>query len=208
MNRPEVQGTSAVQPHRRYTVEDYQRWTGDERWELIHGVPFCMSPAPRLPHQRIVGDLYTVIRAHLADSPCEPFVSPIDLYLPLQNETGQEDTVVQPDIAVVCDPAKLHEGGIRGAPDLVIEVLSDSTAYRDLNEKKHLYEQTGVREYWVINPDDGSVLQWVLENSGFAPAREYRSGERVVCRVFEGFTWTATAGTRPSDSAASPAGAF
>lgn len=184
-----TEGSSAIKPDGRYTVENYRAWNDNERWELIHGVPFNMSPAPKPIHQRVVGHLFAWLERHLNDDPCEPFVAPIDVYLPIQNEAGKDDTVVQPDVVVVCDPSAVTDHGIVGVPEFVAEVLSDSTAFRDFNDKKALYESVGVKEFWIINPGDGSVLAWRLEGGRFAPVREFRRGEQVESSTIEGFTW-------------------
>jgi Uma2 family endonuclease len=138
----------------RYTVADYMQWPDRLRCELIHGEIYDMSPAPTLAHQDVVLGLSTVLRNDLSfrrgdggpPSPCHVFVSPVDVVL------GQ-DTVVQPDIALVCDPAKLANGRyIDGAPDLVVEVLSPATALKDRREKLKLYESVGVKEYLIVDP--------------------------------------------------------
>ena len=135
MNHPS-QGANALQPAAKSTYGDYKTWPETERWELIHGGAFAMSPAPRRVHQRIVSLLMTKLGVWFDGKPCQPLVSPLDVFLPEADEALDEiETVVQPDLVVVCDEAKLIEEGVRGAPDLVIEVLSPSTAYRDVTEK-------------------------------------------------------------------------
>ena len=175
-------GSSAIKPDRSYTVEEYKAWPDDTRWELIYGHAYAMSPAPRPPHQRIVLNVSAGLEQYLSGSPCEPFIAPVDVYL-------AEDTVVQPDVIVVCRPEAVTDEGIVGAPELVIEVLSDSTAYRDLNDKKALYETAGVSEYWIINPGIGSVMVWHREDAAFGPVREYRLGEAVRSSAVSGLEW-------------------
>ncbi len=190
MPNPKVVGTSAVKPDVRYTVADYRTWPDEERWELIDGIAYSMSPAPRSAHQRMSRMLFSRIDAFLEGKSCEPFYAPIDVFLPHPGESGEEEnTVVQPDILVVCDPAKVADEGIRGAPDFVVEILSDTTAYKDLNEKKDLYESHGVREYWIVKPADGSVLAWRLEDGRYAPVKEYRGEEPVDSVALAGFVW-------------------
>jgi Uma2 family endonuclease len=127
----------------------------------------------------------------LGGKTCEPYISPIDVYLPPLPEQGDdiEDTVVQPDVLVVCDPTKLADEGIRGAPDFIAEILSDSTANKDLTIKRDLYESHGVREYWIVSPENGSVFAYVLENGRFLPVREYRASEEVPSAAIPGFVW-------------------
>ena len=155
-----------------YTYRDYLEWDG--RWELIHGVAHAMTPAPNTKHQRTVVTFLRRIADSLDESKrksghgdCEVFVSPIDVIL-------GEGTVVQPDVLVVCDPAKISERGIEGPPDLVVEVLSPSTAIKDLNSKRWLYESSGVPEYLVLDPESQIAELFVLNSDG-----RYHTGARV-----------------------------
>jgi Uma2 family endonuclease len=137
----------------RYTYGDYVQWEGDERWELIDGVPFDMSPAPNTEHQRIVFELGRQIGNFLVGKPCRAFVAPFDVRLPERDEADdQVRTVVQPDVAVFCDASKLDKQGARGAPNWVVEVLSPRTSVRDQVQKRDLYARHGVSEYWIIDP--------------------------------------------------------
>ncbi len=145
----------AITQSDHFTYRDYLHWAEDERWELIEGRAFAMSPAPGLAHQTVVGEIFLQIGGFLADKPCRAFVAPFDVRLPQGAEADQEVTsVVQPDILVVCDESKLDERGCRGAPDWIIEVLSPTTAAKDQIEKLALYEKHGVREYWPVHPTD------------------------------------------------------
>lgn len=126
----------------RFSYRDYLSWQDPaERWELIDGVAYDMSPAPLRIHQDILGELYAEIKKFLKDKPCRVYVAPFDVRLPRNADDRDEqiDTVVQPDITVVCDPSKLDERGMKGAPDLVVEVFSLSTAKKRLQRKiQHL----------------------------------------------------------------------
>jgi Uma2 family endonuclease len=129
-----------------------------------------MSPAPDLVHQRFVGEIFFQLRAALAESPCQPFVAPVDVRLPKGDESdGAVDTVVQPDVFVVCDPARLDRRGVRGAPEFAVEVLSPATAGHDHVAKRHVYQRAGVREYWLVHPVDRIVTIYRREGSGYAP---------------------------------------
>lgn len=143
----------------RYTVADYMSWPNDERWELIEGRAFNMSPAPTIKHQSIAGNFYSLLKQRLAGKPCTALIAPVDVVL------STED-VVQPDVLVVCDSHKITERNIQGAPDLVIEVLSPSTALKDMREKKALYQRAGVREYIVIEPLENYVQRFFLTGDG------------------------------------------
>ncbi|CAD6876807.1 Uma2 family endonuclease [Methylomonas fluvii] len=142
-----------------FSVADYTGWPDDERWELIDGVPYNMSPAPSIKHQNVVMTIAAKLKAELKGKPCKPFIAPVDVIL-------SEHDVVQPDLLVVCALEKIGEKAIHGAPDLVVEVLSPSTALKDMREKKALYERAGVREYVVIDPLENYVQRFFLGADG------------------------------------------
>ena len=159
---------SRTRPTKRYSASDYFSWPDDIRCELIHGKIYDMAPAPSIDHQRLVGELGYVIRRVLqgresgsgGGETCEMLFSPIDVLL-------AEDTVVQPDLVVVCDPAKLENGKyVDGPPDLVVEILSPSTALKDRREKRDLYETAGVAEYLIIDSEERYAEYYRLDNNG------------------------------------------
>jgi Uma2 family endonuclease len=117
-------------------------------------------------------------------------MAPVDVYL-LDEEDEEARNVVQPDVIVVCDESTIREDGVYGAPDFIAEILSPSTAHKDLGEKRDLYEKAGVREYWLLNPDNGSILAWRRSEKGFSPVAEYPEGSGVPCSVLPGFNWKA-----------------
>ncbi len=150
----------------KYTYADYCQWPGDQRWELIDGEAYAMN-APLRIHQRIVSELGRQIGNYLLGKPCEVYVAPFDIRLPRKNEADdQVETVVQPDLSIICDQSKLDRLGCRGAPDWIIEVLSPTTTLRDMNTKRSLYEQRGVREYWIIHPEEQWVMVYTLGAQG------------------------------------------
>jgi Uma2 family endonuclease len=181
-------GTSALKPDQKYSYADYRSWPEAERWELIRGVPFAMSPAPRRVHQWLVSALNGQLYAWFRGKPCRPYVSPIDVFLPdaADQDLDDIDTVVQPDLLVVCDPAKLIDEGIRGAPDFVIEILSPSTAWRDQTEKLQLYQRHRVREFWLANPETLDVFIYVYGQDGFQPPRAANLRQTVPVSIFPG----------------------
>lgn len=130
---------------RRYTWEDYRAWDDGERWELISGEPYCMSPAPTSRHQAIVTDLSVLLHQQLKNDRCRTFVSPIDVKL-------SDDNIVQPDVLVICDRSQIRKTHIEGAPAIVVEVLSPSTSRHDRLRKLQLYAEFGVPEYWIVKP--------------------------------------------------------
>ena len=123
--------------------------------------------APTPDHQRLVRRLSNQLENYLEDKTCEMFFSPIDIILAGAAQTDEEiDTVIQPDLLVCCDPAKISHRGCKGAPDLVIEILSPSSFKRDLNDKFQLYEASGVKEYWVVSPGEASIVVYWLDEKG------------------------------------------
>ena len=154
---------------KRYTYADYLTWQFDEMVELIRGKVFRMSPAPSMGHQDLSGDLHGLIWSHLRGKSCKVFHAPFDVRLPLppdQQTAEKLDTVVQPDISVICDPAKLDRRGCHGPPNWVIEILSPSTAHKDLHEKFDLYQHAGIPEYWVVFPFERSVAIYHRNEEG------------------------------------------
>lgn len=147
-----------------FTYADYAKWPEDERWELIEGVAYAMA-APSRIHQKYILEMSVQIATYLRGKSCEVYPAPFDIRLPNHNEADNDvDTTVQPDLAVICDKNKLDDKGCRGAPDWIIEVLSPSTALKDMDKKRWLYERHGVKEYWIIHPTDRWVMVYTLKD--------------------------------------------
>lgn len=177
----------------RFTYGDYRRWPEDERWELIEGTAYSMSPAPLRAHQKLSHNLALLFGNFLIGKPCEVYEAPFDVLLPEGDEgDAKVATVVQPDLVVYCDRSKLTDGGARGAPYIAIEILSPSTQKKDLNEKFNLYERHRVREYWVFDPGNRSLQVWRLGDDGKFDGGELRDSIRgydlVSSNVLEGFS--------------------
>ncbi len=153
----------------RYTYDDYCHWGEEVRGELIEGEFITMVPAPTVKHQKVVVELIRQVSNALIHSHAIPLVAPIDLRLPrLPNQPdGQIDTVVQPDLVVVCNPEQIDDRGIRGAPAWVVEVLSPSTALYDQTTKRDLYERHGVEFYWLVSPTDRTVMIYTLQQGQY-----------------------------------------
>lgn len=180
------------EPHKggteHYTYADLLTWPEDERWELINGVAYNMSPAPSRMHQWIVSQLLTEFTIFLRGKSCEAYPAPFEVRLPNADEDGlTATTVLQPDITVVCDPNKLNERGCLGSPTLVVEVLSPDSATHDLREKHRAYERAGVLEYWVISPFEQMVMVFTLDAQGhYGPSSVYGKNELVPVGVLPG----------------------
>ncbi len=157
---------------RRFTFADYRRWPEEERWELIDGVAWDMSPAPSLDHQAISTRLVYLFHGHFRGRGCEVFAAPVDVVLAPADAADEEiDTVVQPDLVVVCDREKLRGSHVRGAPELVVEIVSPSTARKDAGVKRERYARAGVAEYWLVHPHDHVLHRYALEDRRY-PAPE------------------------------------
>ena len=182
-----IDGTSPLKADARFTYKDYKTWPEGERWELIRGTAWAMSPAPRRQHQTLCGQLYAYLDQFFAGKPCRPYIAPVDVFLPEGDEALDEtDAVVQPDIFVVCDKSKLIEEGVRGAPDFVIEILSPSTALKDQTEKRMLYEARGVREYWIVNPITMETFIYILKDGTYGLPTVAGLLDRVPVSSFPG----------------------
>jgi Uma2 family endonuclease len=147
-----------------FTYKDYASWDDENRYELIDGALHMMSPAPSGAHQEIVGELHLQLGNFLRGKPCKVFVSPFDVRL---NADEGDDTVVQPDIIVVCDKSKIIESGCKGVPDMVIEVLSPSTASHDSIVKFNKYMKAGVLEYWMVDPESKNTSVHILKDGSY-----------------------------------------
>jgi len=151
-----------------HTYADYLTWPDEMHYELIDGFAYAMGPAPVRRHQEVAFELARQIADALEGAPCRPYIAPFDVRLPRANEADDlVDTVVQPDISVICDKTKLDERGCRGAPDWIIEVLSPRTVSHDQIVKRALYERVGVREFWLVHPGDNVVTIYLLQNGAY-----------------------------------------
>ncbi len=142
--------------HEKFSYADYRSWPESERWELIDGEAWAMSPTPSSTHQGIVTELGRQLANFLEESGCQVFVAPLDVKLS-DPEEDDAPTIVQPDIIVCCDEQKISEQGIQGAPDFVIEVVSPSSGVMDRKIKFSLYEDNNVGEYWIVDPEERVV---------------------------------------------------
>ena len=170
-----------------HTYGSYLTWPEDARYELIDGVAYLMAPAPTVSHQDIAGEIFRQMANALSGKPCRVLIAPVDVRLPKADEADERiDTVVQPDVMVVCDASKIGERGVRGAPDWVAEVLSPATAGHDQVRKRRIYEQAGVLEYWMVHPTDRVLTVYLLHNGVYGkPDTQLLEGQTPV-RVLPG----------------------
>ncbi len=174
----------------RFTYKNYLTWPENERWELIDGIAYDMTPAPSRFHQKILGDLHRQFSNYLNGKTCEVYPAPFDVRFAEKNARDEDiDTVVQPDIVVVCDKSKLDDRGCIGAPDLVIEILSPATAAKDMKEKFALYEKHGVFEYWLVQPLDKTVMVFKsCEDKKFGKPDIYIYEDEIKVSIFDDLT--------------------
>ena len=171
-----------------YSYADYLTWQFDQTVELIKGRIFPMS-APSRRHQGISRELNGIFFNHFRSSQCRFYAAPFDVRLTDKRKVGKANgdllTVIQPDICIICDEAKLDDKGCLGAPDLVVEILSPGNSAKEMKIKKLLYEENGVREYWIIDPEHATAFQFHLtEAEVYSPATIYVSDETLTSVIF------------------------
>jgi Uma2 family endonuclease len=175
--------------NKAYTYADYLQWSFKERVELIKGKVLKMSPAPNPRHQVLSMEISGRMWDFLKGKECRVYPAPFDVRL---SHKAAEDsmiaTVVQPDISVVCDPGKIDGKGCIGAPDIVVEILSPSNNEQELKHKYEVYEQSGVKEYWVVFPAERMIIIYTLMDGRFAGSRPYTVGSTISSSVLSGFS--------------------
>ena len=163
-----------AESERKLTYADYLRWPDEDRWEVIEGEAFAMTPAPSFRHQRVAFRFAYALETALRGRPCVPCLAPIDVVL-------AEDTVVQPDVVVICDPSKIRPDRVAGAPDLVVEVVSPTTGFKDRKVKRDLYERHGVREYVLLDPDAQCAERYALcQDGAYGKAEVFGPAEVLI----------------------------
>lgn len=171
-----------------YTYADYLKWQFDEQVELIKGKIYKMGLAPKMIHQKVSWILTREIGNYIKNKKCMAFSAPFDVRLPVKSKNNKEiSTVVQPDLCVICDLSKLDEAGCIGAPDIVIEILSKGNNTKELKYKYEVYEESGVKEYWVIYPEEQSLLIYTLIDEKYQPSRLLTRGDTITTTVLPGF---------------------
>jgi Uma2 family endonuclease len=180
--------TAVIKLENRFTFRQYRTWGEDEQWELIYGAAYCRSPAPRPVHQAILGALFICVSAFFKGRPGKVYFAPFDVRIPAFSDQADDDidTVVQPDLLVIEDVSRIDRHGLRGAPDLAVEILSPSTLRKDLVLKRAVYEDAGIGELWIVDPDQRRVLRYFRTATGFSPAERVDHPSIFESRRFPG----------------------
>jgi Uma2 family endonuclease len=176
-------------PSVSYTYADYLQWKFEERLELFRGRIFKLG-APNTKHQDVAGNLFVLAKTFLAKQKCRVFIAPFDVRLPVKNRKKDNEitTVVQPDICIVCDESKIDTRGCCGAPDLGVEILSPGNSHKEVKLKFELYEEAGVKEYWIIYPEEESLAVFLLnENNKYNGAVLYSGRDMINSKAISGF---------------------
>lgn len=187
----EVTSLSQLDPNGVYSYADYLSWKFDQALELIWGKIRPMS-APSRTHQKLSWKLTVIFDNHFKNHPCEAYAAPFDVRLFDRRKSAKADrdiyTVVQPDLCIVCDLAKLDERGCLGAPDLVVEILSPGNSAKEMRDKKMLYAEAGVREYWVVSAAHETISRFNLEGDGvYGRPLIFVNEETMLSEIFPGF---------------------
>jgi len=174
---------------RKFTYADYKGWElkPGERYEIIYGEAYAMS-APNFTHQGILMELSAQFHTFLRGKPCRVYPAPCDVRL-FYEEDESDDTVVQPDILIICDEVKRGEESCHGAPDLVVEILSPSNTATEMQRKFKLYQTAGVREYWVVDPETKSLTVYLFQEDTIL-TRTYGSAGKAPVAILPGFEIT------------------
>jgi Uma2 family endonuclease len=178
-----VKNLSDLDLSKQYTYSDYLKWQFSDRVELIKGFIKKMSPAPNRSHQTVVKNIAVKLSSVLENKPCNFYFAPFDVRLPIPS-AKTEHTVVQPDLCIICDESKLDEQGCNGAPDLIVEILSPNNSKHDVDTKFKLYEESGVKEYWMVEPNQKMVLVYTLQNDCYIGLKPFSEDETIVSPFF------------------------
>lgn len=170
----------------RCSYADLLTWDDNTRYELYDGQPVALA-SPSNIHQEILSALHYQFYDYLKDKQCKVYLAPFDVRLFEKHGDGPEDvdTVLQPDLMVVCDKSKVDQHGIHGAPDLVIEILSQSSVRYDRFVKFGLYQRAGVKEYWIADPVTRTVCVYTLEDDAYHAATVYTSNLSVPVGILD-----------------------
>ncbi len=181
----EIKNFNQLNLNKLYTYSDYITWKFEERVELIKGKVYKMA-SPSYRHQEISSNLHYIFYDYLKNKPCKVFAAPFDVRLPIP-KGNKAYTVVQPDLCIICDESKTDKRGAIDAPDLVIEIVSLSNSKRDLKDKFQIYQEAGVKEYWVIQPNEKIVFVYILNEEGkYIGLKPFTEDDSIQSVTFEG----------------------
>lgn len=168
---------------KKYTYSDYLKWNFKERVELIKGFISKMSPSPSRFHQEVSQNLSGCFYENFKRQSCRVFVAPFDVRLQIKDEK-KDETVVQPDLCIVCDENKLDDKGCNGSPDLMVEIISPNNSKHDIHTKFNLYQEAGVQEYWIVDPTDKLILIYTLVDRKYIGLPPLALGDVVKSPLF------------------------
>ena len=172
-----------------YSYADYLQWTFEDRLEIIKGKVFEIGETPATIHQqislRLSGELYWYLKNKVGRA----YAAPFDVRLPREGEYEDQKvfTVVQPDICVVLDLSKIDIRGCIGTPDVIIEILSSGNNQKELRNKYEVYEEAGVKEYWIVSPQDKTFLKYTLTSDGYQPSKLMTMGDIITTPILPEF---------------------
>ncbi len=171
-----------------YSYAHYLNWLFDDRVELIKGKVFKMSGPARL-HQQVSINIASMLFNFLLGKPCKVYTAPFDVRFYNGSKADKDvHTVLQPDLCVICDSQKLDIRGCIGAPDIVVEILSPGNNKKELLNKYSIYEEYGVKEYWIVSPGYKTLLKYTLDMEGkYQPSKLLTLSEKVYSEVLPGF---------------------
>lgn len=182
-----------LNPNLIYTYADYLKWTFQERVELLKGKIYAMS-APSREHQDLSSFIQGELYDYLKGKNCKVYAAPFDVRIPRKlKEDTDIITVLQPDICVICNKSILDAKGCLGAPDIVVEILSPSDSVTELSNKYDIYLEAGVKEYWVVSPQNKTFLMYTLQDGKYMPSRLMVAGHTATSTVLNGFSLDLTA---------------
>jgi Uma2 family endonuclease len=186
---PTITSLSELDLNKTYTYADYLTWQFEQAVELIKGKIAKMS-APSRRHQKISWRLSGKFYEYFKNNPCEAYTAPFDVRLSNKAKSAKANkdifTVVQPDICVICDKSKLDDAGCLGAPDLIVEILSPGNSTKEMKIKKELYAESGVQEYWIVDPERETLTRFMLqtEDESYGLAQIFTNVETMTGNIF------------------------
>ncbi len=184
----DIVNLSQLDPNGVYSYADYLTWKFEQTIEIFKGKIFPMA-SPSRTHQKVTQRIFKFLDTHFEGKPCELYIAPFDVRLFDRKKSLKTDknifTVLQPDLFIVCDLTKLEERGCLGAPDLVIEILSPGNSKKEMKTKKELYEESGVKEYWVVDSTHESVARYNVESEEkFGNPTIFVSDDNLISQIF------------------------